>query len=156
MATFECAANLFDGNNPERTMDVLTTALSPSLVGAGGCNEGFLRDDAVLVVTFITDDEDDDESSGSPSVWHDTLLALKSGNETSIVMLGLVGHTGLPGAICPPVPAGQTGDAEYAPRLIEYVESWGERGPVGECVRVGIRELLRRSGGLDRYCLRRV
>jgi hypothetical protein len=126
--TFECMANLYDGNNPELVMDGMLAALQPGIVGAGGCNEGFLRDDAVLVVTYITDEEDDMESMGDPTSWHADLLALKGGNETAIVALGLVGDTGLPGAVCPPdsVP-GSTG-GEYSPRLISFAESWGTRG----------------------------
>jgi hypothetical protein len=126
--TFECMANLYDGNNPELVMDGMLAALQPGIVGAGGCNDGFLRDDAVLVVTFITDEEDDMESLGDPTSWHDDLLARKGGNETAIVVLGLVGDTGLPGAVGPPdsIP-GSTG-GEYSPRLIAFAESWGMRG----------------------------
>lgn len=126
--TFGCMAALYAGNNPEQTMLAVTSALQPAILGPGGCNQDFLRDDAVLVVTFITDEEDDTESPGFPQQWHDQLLDLKQGNETAIVVLGLVGDTGLPGAICPidSIP-GSTG-GEYSPRLIEYVESWGSRG----------------------------
>lgn len=126
--TFGCVANLYDGNNPERTMDAMLAALAPAIVGAGGCNEGFLRDDAVLVVTFITDEEDDTESMGDPVAWYDALLALKGGNETALVVLGLVGDTGLPGAVCPPDSVPGSNGGEYSPRLIEFAESWGGRG----------------------------
>src|SRR5690606_21414126 len=127
-STFGCVANLYAGNNPEQTMLAVTAALQPNMVGAGGCNQGFLRDDAGLVVTFISAEEGDTESPGNPQLWHDTLLQLKQGNETAIVVLGLLGDTGLANAVCPPdsIP-GSTG-GEYAPRLIEYVESWGSRG----------------------------
>src|SRR5262245_47315375 len=100
--TFGCIANEYAGNNPEQTMLAVTSALQAQMVGPGGCNEGFLRDDAVLVVTFISDEEDDTESPGNPMLWHDTLLDLKQGNQTAIVVLGLLGDTGLPNAICPP------------------------------------------------------
>ncbi|HWB75923.1 MAG TPA: hypothetical protein VG755_13235 [Nannocystaceae bacterium] len=126
--TFECMANLYDGNNPELPMGGMLAALQPGLVGAGGCNDGFLRDDAVLVVTFITDEEDDVESMGDPTSWHDDLLALKGGNETAIVVLGLVGDTGLPGAVCPPDSVPGSNGGEYSPRLIAFSESWGTRG----------------------------
>ena len=56
---------------------------------AGGCNEGFLRDDAILVVTFITDEEDTG-SAGNPDSWKQTLVDAKGGNEEAIVVLGLV------------------------------------------------------------------
>ncbi len=125
---FTCAANLYDGNSPELGMEGMLAAISPELVGPGGCNEDFLRDDAVLVVTVITDEEDDGDSMGDPMRWHDDLLARKNGNETAVVVLGLIGDTGLPGAVCPPdsVP-GSTG-GEYSPRLISFVESFGARG----------------------------
>ncbi len=127
-AAFECIANLYAGNSPELTMDAMLAALGPSMVGNGGCNEGFLRDDAVLVVTFITDEEDNGDSMGDPASWYADLLALKGGNETAVVVLGLLGDTGLPNAVCPPdsIP-GSTG-GEYSPRLIEFVESFGDRG----------------------------
>ncbi|HET6582868.1 MAG TPA: hypothetical protein VFG69_05460 [Nannocystaceae bacterium] len=127
-AAFACASSLYDGNSPELGMEGMLAAVSPELVGPGGCNEGFLRDDAVLVVTVITDEEDDGDSLGDPMSWHDDLLARKNGNATAIVVLGLVGDTSLPGAVCPPdsVP-GSTG-GEYSPRLISFVESFGDRG----------------------------
>ena len=150
---FECIANLYDGNNPERTMDAVTTALSPALVGPGGCNEGFLRDDAVLVVTFISDEEDDEESSGNPTVWHDTLLALKQQNETAIVVLGLLGDTGLPGAVCPPDSVPGSNGGEYSPRLIEYVESWGTRGLWGSVCEPNYASFFDQAVGLiDMAC----
>jgi hypothetical protein len=127
-STFGCIANEYAGNNPEQTMLALTTALQPPLISPGGCNDGFLRDDAVLVVTFISDEEDDTESPGNPAQWHDTLLALKQNNETAIVVLGLLGDTGLPNAICPPDSVPGSNGGEYSPRLIEYVDSWGSRG----------------------------
>jgi hypothetical protein len=127
-ATFDCVANLYDGNSPELTMEGMLTAVSPALVNAGGCNEGFLRDDAVLVVTFISDEEDFMDSPGDPSSWHDDLLALKNGNETAVVVLGLLGDTTLPMAVCPPDSVPGSNGGEYSPRLIEFVDSFGARG----------------------------
>jgi hypothetical protein len=126
--TFDCVAHLYDGNSPELTMGGMLAALAPDMVGPGGCNEGFLRDDAVLVVTFISDEEDDGDSPGDPASWHADLLALKNGNETALAVLGLLGDTGLQNAVCPPdsIP-GSTG-GEYSPRLIAFAESWGGRG----------------------------
>jgi hypothetical protein len=127
--TFDCIANLYEGNSPELTMQGMLTALQPPMVGPGGCNEGFLREDAVLVVTFITDEEDSPgDSLGDPASWHADLLAIKNGNETAVVVLGLVGDTGLPGAVCPPDSMPGSTGGEYSPRLIEFVESFGTRG----------------------------
>jgi hypothetical protein len=63
----------------------------------GGCNEGFLRPDAILVVTLISD-EDDMYSEGDPDTWKQALLTAKADDEEAIVMLGLLGDTGQPGS----------------------------------------------------------
>jgi hypothetical protein len=126
--TFDCVANLYAGNSPELTMGAMLASVGPTMVGVGGCNEGFLRDDAVLVVTFITDEEDNGDSAGDPTSWHDDLLALKGGNQTGIVVLGLLGDTSLPNAVCPPDSMPGSTGGEYSPRLIQFVESWGTRG----------------------------
>lgn len=127
-ATFDCVANLHAGNSPELTMGGMLAALDPAMVGPGGCNEGFLRDDAVLVVTFISDEEDAGDSPGNPASWRSELLARKGGNETGVVVLGLLGDTGLPGAVCPPDSQAGSNGGEYSPNLIEFAESWGARG----------------------------
>ncbi|MFO0634778.1 MAG: hypothetical protein U0168_18190 [Nannocystaceae bacterium] len=62
---FGCVAKIgTSGDGNERTMGALSAALSPNLTGAGKCNEGFIRDDALLVVVIITDEEDDHEVDG--------------------------------------------------------------------------------------------
>lgn len=61
-AEFACAAEVgIYGYTGEAHAGALVAALSGELNGAGGCNEGFLRDDALLV-TIIISDEDDSES----------------------------------------------------------------------------------------------
>ena len=127
-AAFACVANLYSGNSPELTMAGTLTAVSEPLVGAGGCNEGFLRDDAVLVVTFISDEEDAGDSPGDPMSWYADLLARKGGNQSAIVVLGLLGDTSLPGAVCPPDSVPGSNGGEYSPRLIDFVDAWGDRG----------------------------
>ena len=92
----------------------------------GGCNEGFLRDDAILVVTIISDEEEDSmvDTPGDPGLWKDVLLSAKHGDERNIVMLGLVGDTDLEDGVCEPFdPQAGTG-AEGAPRLREFIESF--------------------------------
>jgi len=151
---FQCIANLYDGNSPELTMAGMLAALGPGMVGPGGCNEGFLRqEDAVLVVTFISDEEDDGDSPGDPQSWHSDLLALKNGNETAVVVLGLLGDTSLPNAVCPPdsIP-GSTG-GEYSPRLIEFVESWGSMGLWGSVCEDGYKPFFDQAVALiDQAC----
>jgi hypothetical protein len=89
--TFACAARVGTfGAGDEQPMAAMMRAVSPALNGAGGCNAGFVRPDAVLVVTFITD-EDDDASPGDPELWRRALLDAKDQNEGAVVLLGLMG-----------------------------------------------------------------
>jgi hypothetical protein len=118
---FSCAARVGTfGDVLEQPMTSLLSAVSSELNAPGGCNEGFSREDAILVVTFITD-EDDVRSPGDPSAWRDQLVAAKGGDESAVVVLGLVGDTnvlgGLPGGPC------LLTDASAAPRLQQFVRS---------------------------------
>jgi hypothetical protein len=133
-AAFDCVARPGTGGDGlERQMAAVTAAIG-DLNGAGQCNEGFLRDDAVLVVTLVTDEEDDpndgndmDENSpGNPQAWYDAVVAAKNGDPTAVVVLGLVGDTDVPGAICEPI--ADVFGAEPAPRLRQFVELFGDRG----------------------------
>jgi hypothetical protein len=118
---FACVARVgTDGSAIEEPMDSVMQATSAPLNAPGRCNEGFLRDDAVLVVTFITDEEDR-RSEDDPPDWRETLLGVKAGNDDALVVLGLVGDNnvdgGLIGGPCRAV------DADGAPRLQEFVRS---------------------------------
>ena len=53
------------------------------------CNQGFLRDDALLVVTHAMGGAPGLGVEGSPVEWALTLLDAKGGDEDAIVMLGL-------------------------------------------------------------------
>jgi len=109
--TFECAATVgISGHWWERPVSAAVEALSPALNEPGGCNEGFLRDDAILVVTIVSDDtqyEGDVDDvvpgvNGTPQEWYDAIVAAKGGNVDAIVMLGIFrGSNGNP--ISPPV-----------------------------------------------------
>lgn len=93
--TFACLAQVGTvGSSREQPMDATLLAVGAAQNEARGCNAGFLREDAILVVTLITD-EDDTRSSGSPAVWRQALLDAKAGNETALVVLGLVDDANL-------------------------------------------------------------
>jgi hypothetical protein len=129
---FACVAEVGtygDGNEQPMTA-ILTTAGDP-LNGVGACNEGFLRDDAILVVTFITDEEDVDKSPGDPASWYADLVALKNGDPAAIVMLGLIGDTGEPNAVCQPFDAEGINGAENGVRLRQYVQMYADHGVLG-------------------------
>ena len=90
---FQCVASVgISGSITERPADALLAALEEEINGPGGCNEGFLRDDALLVVTIITDEEDN-ASAGTPQAWVDQVEALKAGagpDGQGVVVLGLL------------------------------------------------------------------
>jgi hypothetical protein len=122
--TFSCLALVGTGGDGiERPMDAVTESIG-SQTGMGGCNEGFLRDDAVLVVTVITDEDDVDQSMGNPAIWKQTLVDAKNGNEEAVVLLGLVGDGTVMGGQCP-------SDVD-APVLRSFAESftYGQVGSV--------------------------
>lgn len=86
---FSCVAQVGTaGNSAERPMDSMVAALQPGINGAGGCNEGFLRDDALLVVTFMSDDPNYEDALG-PQEWYDAVVQAKLGDPSAIVVLGL-------------------------------------------------------------------
>lgn len=120
-ATFSCAAQVgTDGSAIEEPMDAILAATSPALNAEGRCNAGFLREDAILVVTLITD-EDDRRSTGDPEDWRRQLLAAKGGDEAALVLLGLVGDNNVDGGLLGGPCGGDAADG--APRLQELVTS---------------------------------
>lgn len=147
---FACAARVgTSGDGDERPMQALLAALTPPIAGDGGCNEGFLRDDALLVVVIITDEEDDHEtpasacaqlpqqgSNGEPQEWYDSLVAVKGGVESNIVVLSLVGPDEQSGRVCPALDkcGGGIIGAEQATRILEFTRkfTYGFIGPVCE------------------------
>ena len=121
-ATFACVATVWTAGNPsERPMNGMTEALSPVLNGLGGCNEGFLRDDAILVVTFISDDPNY-EDIGKPKEWYDAVVAAKNGNKDAIVVAGLIPQ--------PDLGCAGGGDINGA-HWEEFLALWGEHGIEG-------------------------
>jgi hypothetical protein len=85
-AKFGCIANVGeDGDSDERMGTALVNAVT---LGSqpGGCNGGFIRNDALLIVVLLTDEND--SSDTTPQDWYDELVAIK-GAETNIVMLSL-------------------------------------------------------------------
>ncbi|MCY1072600.1 hypothetical protein OV090_48085 [Nannocystis sp. RBIL2] len=137
--TFECIANVGTyGSGDEKVMLSATSALGDPQNGAGGCDEGFLRDDALLVLVFITDEEDDaaDDGKGSPgepAEWFQAVVAAKGGEEKSAVVLGLVGDSNLPMGLCPPGGDPNGGDgmgADASPRLQSFVDMFSN-GVIG-------------------------
>jgi hypothetical protein len=132
--SFTCAANVgAGGDTNERQIEAALRAIGPELADPGGCNEGILRDDALLVITLITDEDDpgsplpEQGSAGSPSTWFDELVARK-GVETNVVVLALAGLPP-PNACDNDVPFE---GAQITWRIEQFVErfTYGEMGDV--------------------------
>ena len=112
---FTCIASVgTDGDSGEKPMASMTEAVGPALNGPGGCNSGFLRDDAVLVITIITDEEDGD-SPGIPAGWFQNIVAQKSGDGSGVVALGLINDTDAGNPICPV-------DSQDPAKIREFIE----------------------------------
>ncbi len=87
LEAFMCIAQVGISNPASTLGDALVAAVSDKLNGAGGCNEGFLRKDALLVVTLIIDHQD--SSKTSPTAWYDTVVAAKGGDPNAVVALAI-------------------------------------------------------------------
>ena len=84
---FACVARVgLSGGS--RTAEAMLEALGPELNGPGGCQEGFLRDDALLVVTIINDGYDVD-SAGTAQSWIEALRAAKHEDDDAFAVLVL-------------------------------------------------------------------
>ena len=164
--TFACAGQVgTGGDGNERPMTTMAAALSAQLTGPGGCNEGFLRDDALLVVVIITDEEDDHEvdsctqlpqpgSNGEPAGWYANLIAAKGGVESNIVVLSLIGPPGPDPAPCPALDkcnGGITG-AEIATRVAQFTTMFSH-GSIGRICEISYAQFFAAAvGEIDSAC----
>ena len=71
----------------------LVAAVQKPINDPGGCNSGFLREDALLMVTFISTafDEAGFGSGGTPTEWAKAVIDAKHGDERSVVMFHILG-----------------------------------------------------------------
>lgn len=132
-AVFNCVGRVgTEGSGNELPLSATVQALQPELIGVGGCNQGFLRPDAVLVVVIVSDDPpfpgtpDDAWPLIDTSAMHDALVEAKGGDETAIVMIGVIswGDTSCVCPWCCPGPGCMAANAN----AVELVESFGEQG----------------------------
>jgi hypothetical protein len=126
---FGCAALVGAVGNPiEQQAGALVASVSEDLTAEGACNEGFVRDDALLVFLVISDEEDNYDSPpapqggspGEPQDWFAAVVAAKNDRESNVVGLGLLG--GSPKFDdCADLSQGVDG-AEQSSRLVDFVE----------------------------------
>ena len=89
--TFECIAKVGASGNM-MLGQALTAAVQSPINDKGGCNDGFLRGDALLMVTFIStsgESEDFMPSEGTPAEWAQAVTDAKHGDDKSVVMLNI-------------------------------------------------------------------
>jgi len=88
--TFPCAAQVgTTGNNVETPLEAVTSAVI-DLDQPGLCNDGFIRDDALLVVVIVSDEDD----PGPVDFRYDALVEAKGGYADNIVVVGLINEPG--------------------------------------------------------------
>ncbi|MEM6989572.1 MAG: hypothetical protein AAF721_03720 [Myxococcota bacterium] len=125
-------------NEPdEHQLETVLTAIGPELTGPGGCNEGFIREDAGLIVVIITDEDDDDDSAsaqepgrtgspGDPTTWYEDLIALKRPENLGVI---IVAGDAAKGCDWQPSPGNSDGTgAERPVRLTQLVELFQKNG----------------------------
>lgn len=84
----ECIAKVGMSGGAPPMGDALIAALDSKINVEGGCNAGFLRDDALLVITFISDVYDE-VSKSWPYQQYDAIVKAKK-DPNAVVMLGVV------------------------------------------------------------------
>ena len=89
--TFACIATVGTGGWLS-IGHALVAALQKPINDPGGCNSGFLREDALLMVTFVSSHSDTAESGseGTPADWAKAVIDAKHGDERSVVMLHIL------------------------------------------------------------------
>lgn len=119
---FACVAEVgIKGNTGEYQAGATLAALSDQLAQPGECNEGFVREDALLVLTLITDEDDDWSDPDTVQAWYDGLVATKDGIESNVVFLLISG--GSPKwPTCPPLDFNDNSGADESQKLTAWAQ----------------------------------
>ncbi len=102
LAELECITQTgwtdVDGLKAEKAM---VDAVRPTMTKVpGGCNLGFLRDEALLLVIYFSDFGGVNAPSGPPDQWAQAFLDAKGGDPDKIVVLGISPDTTHPDPVC--------------------------------------------------------
>ena len=90
-ASFDCILNVGQtGSDEQSYLSAMAKAVGPVLNAPGGCNEGFLRADAMLVVVILAS-YSDLGSPGTPEGLAASLIAAKGGYVDGVVVVGILG-----------------------------------------------------------------
>ena len=100
-AAFECTAKVgTEGSTSEQPLAAIGSALRDTKLAEGGCNAGFLRDDALLVIVVVTDEDEESPIDFA----YERVVDAKHGWDDNVVVVTLTLDEGGP---C--VPQGHSG-----------------------------------------------
>ncbi len=100
-AAFNCLATVGIDGDDAYSAGAMLAAISPELNAEGACNAGFLRRDALLVITIIAD-TGDSFSPNLPKDWVEEVLAAKGGDPDAVYALIITTDADIPGDLCYP------------------------------------------------------
>jgi len=122
---FPCMARVGSTGSPiEQPVSAAIAAVSDAKAAPGACNDGFLRDDAILVLVVLTDDPpydpdfDDAHPGTDTSGWYQAIVDAKNGNPEAMVVIGFIPWTNLSCVVF----------GIESPNLIGFVDSFGDQG----------------------------
>jgi len=97
----QCISQVGYGTSTSRADIAMLWALTPDSPSAH-CKEGFLRDEAMLVIFFFSALADDDSIMGPPEQWAETIYSLKGYDEDQVAVIGIVeDSSGDAPTVCP-------------------------------------------------------
>src|SRR5690606_3024818 len=77
------------GDGTEKGLEASVLAVSPPHTDIGGANYGFLRQNALLSIIYVSDEND--FSAGAVSDWLDDLLAVKDYHTETLIANAITG-----------------------------------------------------------------
>lgn len=145
-STFACVAKVGTAGAPaEKPMNAIQAAVGYGLNSPGGCNAGFLREDAILVITFLSDDGKYIDK-GTPAEWKASVVEAKGGDENAVVVLGLIPH---PELNC----TNPMGDDTQGSHWEEFIGLWGDHGISGSICEANYAPFFGQAiGAIDQTC----
>ena len=97
---FLCIADVGAGPRTDVAAQSMMKAFEPKMLKPGGCNGGFVRPDALLVVIVIQGDLDL-LSWKTPEIWYQTLLDAKGGDPDAVLVMAMSTDRDTLPAVCP-------------------------------------------------------
>jgi hypothetical protein len=131
---FACAFDVGDnGETDERPIDAIFATVTDKPLNSG-CNEGFYRPDALLVLGMAIDEDDDDNDAqghsgsqkGMPQLWGPLFQAFKPNGVDDMYVFALLGDEDPNNTMCPwdPLAGADGSGAESAPNLRTFINSF--------------------------------